>query len=161
MGSTYDVFLVMHPFRDNVREFAILTRPLADLDDGQLAGVDGYYAPPLDTALIALRFDEGALRRLGERVVQLFASRSGLPMVVPPTLPPSARRYFFLEHLSRYTTYLQHYGPASPGHGIVEGMVRSLGEHVEELPATSASFDAYQELPIFGGGRRRRLGSVG
>src|SRR5215207_7683970 len=97
-SESHDVYLVLHPFADNVREFRILVRPLGDMDQRYLEGAEGFYRGDLDTALLVLR----------------FCGRSGLPMVIPSRLDAAQRRAFFLEHLSGYTTYVQLY-PGDPG----------------------------------------------
>src|SRR5262245_58444972 len=108
-AESHDVYLVLHPFAGNVREFRILTRPLGDLDLRYLAGAEGYYRDDLDVALVVLRFTQRAYERLGDKLVGLFCGRSGLPMVIPDRLDATQRRSFFLEHLSGYTMYVQLY----------------------------------------------------
>lgn len=162
MASSFDVFLVLHPFRANIREFQILMRPLGDLETAYLRGAEGFYAHRIDTALVVLRFSERAIERLGERMIALFAGRSGLPMVVPDKLTADQRRAFFLEHLTGYNTYVQHYAARDEEYPLLERVVVSLAEHVQGLPASPGShlFDIESELPVYGDWRRHRLGSV-
>jgi hypothetical protein len=159
--DSHDVYLVLHPFRGNVREFGILVRPLADLDQRYLAGAEGFYAPEIDTALVVLRFTRRAYHRLGDRHVELFVGRSGLPMVVPERLNAEARRRFFLEHLSGYSTYVQLY-PSSDQVGLAERVLINLTDHIVDpgAPRTDQElcFDIEAELPVINP-RRPRLSS--
>lgn len=160
MASTYDVILVLHPFRTHVREHETLCRALRDLDAHYLLGAEGFHQAQIDTALVVLRFSARAADRLGGRFLQLFARRCGLPMIVPAELDAETRRKFFLGHLSRYTTYVQQYCSKREGAGVAERVVATLGEHVSHLPAPERRerFDPYAALPI---SERRRTVSSG
>jgi hypothetical protein len=162
MASSFDVFLALHPFRANIREFQILMRPLGDLETRYLRGAEGFYSHRIDTALVVLRFSERALEKMDERTVALFAGRSGLPMIIPDKLSAEDRRRFFLEHLTSYNTYVQHYASRDEQYPLLERVVVSLAEHVRGLPASPDShrFDIASELPVYGDWRRHRLGSV-
>src|SRR5690349_13406038 len=108
-ADSHDVYLVCHPFATMVGEFRSLLHALGDLDAHHLAGAEGFYRGDLDTALIVLRFTLRAHRRLGDGLIEMLAGRSGIPLVVPDRLDADARRAFFLDHLSGYTTYVQLY----------------------------------------------------
>lgn len=157
---TYDVFLVLHPFRDNVREFQVLVRPLADLQRRYLAGADAYYCHKIDTALIALRFPQRVEERWGRRLIHLLAARPGLPMVIPRTLSNAERRGFFLQHVTRYTTYLQHYPHRDESMPLVERAVLNLADHLREAPppASDCYFNVAENLPLHH--HKRRGGTV-
>jgi hypothetical protein len=163
MGSTYDVFLVLHPFRENVSEFRILVRPLSDLGRKHMVGAEGFYDQHLDTALLVLRFPEELVQHWGEKIINTFARRTGLPMVIPSELSPTQRRQFFLEHVSSYDTYVQQYWDANDPTPLAVRVLEHLEQHVADMRAPSRSqfFDARAMLPVHGGGRRHRLGSVG
>ena len=158
--STYDMFLVLHPFRDNVREFHVLAAPFATLSTRHVHSVEGYYAPRIDTALIALRFNHLLLERWGHDAVHTFAARSGLPMVVPQQLTARARRRFFLRHLSGYSTYVQNYPSTATTEPLVPGVIQSLCDHLDSEPVVlnPSALDMDSELPLFDG--RRRFASV-
>lgn len=160
MSSTFDVFLVMHPFRDNVREFQILVRPLADLEPVHLVDAEGYYNPNLDTAAVSMRFDRRAVASLGEPALLALAGRSGLPMVVPARLSGVERQRFFLDHLSRYSTYVQQYYEPREATSMVERVLACLAAHTASDPARAArSFDVH-DLPLINPRRRRRMASA-
>jgi hypothetical protein len=155
---TYDVFLVMHPFRDNVAEFQILVRPLASVEEHRhLVGAEGYYARCIDTALLALRFPERMVQRWGSRTILVLAGRTGLPMVVPSELAPAQRRHFFLDHLTRYRVYVQQYPDRNDHSSLAVRTLQNLAEHVAAMPPPSRDthFDAARELPLHG---RRQSG---
>lgn len=152
MGGSYDVILVLHPFRNNVREFQILVRPLEALDEEYLLGTEGLFNPKTDTALIVLRFSEEAAKRLGAYTIHLFASRSGLPMIVPARLEPEQRRRFFIEHLTpSYNVYAQLYPSADEPASLVERAIDTLTGHLETVPyiEPSPSFDIQRAMPLF------------
>jgi len=150
--ATYDLFLVMHPFRDNVAEFQILVRPLAALEERHLIGAEGYYARCIDTALLVLRFPEKMVQRWGSKVMLVLAGRTGLPMVAPSELAPPQRRQFFLEHLTRYRVYVQQYPDRNDRTPLAVRTLASLSEHVSAMPPPprDAWFDAARELPLHG-----------
>ena len=152
MGDHYDVILVLHPFRNNVREFQILVRPLAVLDSEYLVGTEGLFNPKTDTALIVLRFSEEAVKRLGAYTVHLFAGRSGLPMIIPAKLTPEERRKFFIEHLTAsYNVYVQLYPASDEPGSLVERSLTTLCGHIETLPHIEppADFDIQRSMPLF------------
>jgi hypothetical protein len=122
------VFLVCHPFGGHVGKRRLVLRRLADLDGHHLAGAEGFYRPDLDCALIVLRFTRRAHTRLGDGVVQMLAARAGLPMVIPDRLDAATRRDFFLDHVSRYTTYVQLYPGGDPV-PLAERVALRLAEH--------------------------------
>jgi hypothetical protein len=98
-----------------------------------------------------LCFSNAARERLGVRGVQSTISRTGLPMVVPATLSPQDARRFFVDHLGRYDTYVQQYPRASEP-GLVERIVRQLGEQVAQRPRAGTEsdydFDLRGEVPV-------------
>ena len=152
MGGSYDVILVLHPFRDNVREFQVLARPLEVLDAEYLLGTEGLFNPKTDTALIVLRFSEEAAKRFGPYTIHLFAGRSGLPMIVPAKLSPLERRKFFLEHLTAsYSVYVQLYPCADEPGSLVERTLGTLSGHIEMLPYIEPprDFDIEHSMPLF------------
>ena len=161
MSSPHDVFLVLHPFRENVAEFQILLRPVADLGKHRLEGAEGFYDPTIDTALLVLRFPSELVDHWGVRVINLFASRCGLPMVVPSELSPSARRRFFLEHVSRYDTYVQQYFDPAETQPLPLRVLGALGEHVADMPPPGRGcyFDK-STLPLHGPRRPRRASTM-
>jgi hypothetical protein len=151
-----DVYVLLNPFRGNVREFRILTRVLADLgrDNDDLEAVEGYYAPDIDAALIGACFTPDARSRLGLEGMQASVARCGLPMVVPARLDEAAAARFFDEHLLRYDTYVQLYPSAAEPLGLFERMVERLGEQVVLRPRAGTdsdyNFDLRRELPVIG-----------
>ena len=152
MGGSYDVILVLHPFRNNVQEFQILARPLAVLDGEYLIGTEGLFNPKTDTTLIVLRFSEDAAKRLGPYTIHLFAGRSGLPMIVPAKLTPAQRRKFFIEHLTAsYNVYVQLYPVAKEPGSLVDRALNTLSGHIETLPYIEppADFDIQRSMPLF------------
>jgi len=153
---TYDVFLVLHPFLDNIREFQVLSRPLGDLQRRYLGGADAYYCERIDTALIALRFPKRVEERWGAQLIHLLAARPGLPMVIPSTLSLPARREFFLEHLARYNTYLQHYPHRNENMPLVERAIINLADHLRSAPrpAKDCFFNVAGKLPLYHHKRR-------
>jgi hypothetical protein len=147
---TYDVFLVLSPFRDNVAEFTILSRPLADVHRRHVHDAEGFYCPDIDTALVALRFMPRVVERWGSSLIHLFAGRAGLPMVIPDELEPEQRRSFFLDHLSRYTTYVQHYPRRDDSEPLIQRVVMALAEHISQTPRENARyFFPNDELPVY------------
>ena len=156
--ESQDVYLVLHPFADNVREFRILVRPLGDMDERYLQGAEGFYRGDLDTALLVLRFSPEAVERLGEEGMAELCGRSGLPMVIPSALDSMERRSFFLEHLSGYTTYVQLY-PGDAGDPdlpyeepppLGERVLAHLEDHISRyhMAVEPASFDVEANLPV-------------
>jgi hypothetical protein len=154
--ESHDVYLVLHPFADNVREFRILVRPLADLDP-LFEGAEGFYRADLDIALLVLRFSGQARERLGDEVMAMFCGRSGLPMVIPNQLDAAQRRAFFLEHLSGYTTYVQLYpgdagdpdAPYEEPMSLGERVLAHLEDHIGRRPRlATARFDVEAQLPV-------------
>lgn len=144
LADSHDVYLVCHPFAKHVTSYRSLLHGLGDLDGHHLAGAEGFYRPDLDTALIVLRFTLRAHRRLGDGLIEMLAGRSGLPMVIPDRLDPSARRNFFLDHVSRYTTYVQLYPGPDPV-PLAERVAVRLAEHASA--AGDSTFDTMQ-LPV-------------
>lgn len=130
LSDSYDVYLVLSPFCDNVREFRILFRALHDLEGRHLLGADGYHCPESDTALVAVRFAGQAARMLGHDVVDASIARTGLPMVVPRRLGDEQRRRFHEEHLPRYTTYVQAYPQRPVQEPIFDRLLLSLAQHL-------------------------------
>lgn len=151
-GPTYDVYLLLNPFRGNVREFCILTRVLADLDGIYLQAAEGFYAPVIDSALVVLCFSGRARRRLGAKLIHLFAGRTGLPMVAPEALSAEDSQRFLVDHMSRYDTYVQQYAAVDEPVGLVERTILHLAEHVAPLPRAGTerdyNFDLGDEVPL-------------
>lgn len=149
-----DVYVLLNPFRCNVREFRILTRVLADLDSDDLEAVEGYYAPDIDAALIGACFTSDTRSRLGIEGMQARVARCGLPLVVPARLDVAAARRFFDEHLLRYDTYVQLYPSAVERMGLFERIVERMGEQVALRPRAGTesdyNFDLRQEVPVIG-----------
>ena len=146
LAESYDVYLVCHPFAKHVTSYRSLLHGLGDLDGHHLAGAEGFSRPDLDTALIVLRFTLRAHRRLGDGLIEMLAGRAGLPMVIPDRLDAAARRNFFLEHVSRYTTYVQLYPGPDPV-PLAERVAVRLAEHAQA--AGESTFDT-QQLPVIG-----------
>jgi hypothetical protein len=166
MSDSYDIYLVLHPLRDSVPEFQVLLRPLEPLGGDYLLGVDGYYNPETDTALLALRFSQQTADRLGSLALHLYTSRSGLPMVIPARLSATERRRFFIEHLSEYVIYLQQYPAAGEDMSLIARSINALVHHIEPLPrpAVARAFDPSSDLPLFNArtlAQPRRLDSAG
>jgi hypothetical protein len=160
MSPTFDVFQVMHPFRDNVREFQILMRPLADLEPVHLVDAEGYWHPGLDTAVVSMRFDPRAAGRVGESGLLTLAGRSGLPMVVPNRLSPLQRQQFFIDHLSRYSTYVQQYHEPRESTSMLERVLACLAAHIAHEPRRpTRNFDVH-DLPLINPRKRRRMASA-
>jgi hypothetical protein len=151
MSDSYDIYLVLHPLRDSVLEFQVLLRPLEPLGGDYLLGVDAYYNPETDTALMALRFSQRTLDRLGSLALHLYTGRSGLPMVIPARLSATERRRFFIGHLSEYVIYLQQYPAANEDVPLIARSLNALIHHIEPLPRPEVlrAFDAGRDLPIF------------
>jgi hypothetical protein len=149
-----DVYVLLNPFRGNVREFRILTRVLADLGSDELEAVEGFYAPDIDTALIGALFTADARSHLGVSGMQARVARCGLPLVVSARLDNAAAARFFDEHLRRYDTYVQLYPSASEPLGLFERIVAQLGEHVATRPRAGTdsdyNFDLRHEVPVLG-----------
>ena len=147
-----DVYVLLHPFRCNWREFGILTRVLADLDADQLDAAEGFYAPDIDAALIGVCFADTARLHLGTRGMQAAVARTGLPMVVPATLSEAQAHRFFVEHMGRYDTYVQLYPAADEPIGLIERVVHRLGEQVGLRPRAGTesdyNFDLRGEVPL-------------
>jgi hypothetical protein len=152
-SNSADVYLLLNPFRCNVREFRILTRVLGDLGS-ELEAAEGYYAPDIDAALIGACFTSAASSRLGVEGMQASVARCGLPLVVPARLDRAAAHRFFDAHLSRYDTYVQLYPSAAEPMGLLERIVQRLGEQVvlRPRPGTESdyNFDLGQEVPVMG-----------
>lgn len=149
--ESHDVYLVLHPFAGNVREFRILVRPLGDMDQRYLSGAEGFYRADLDVALLVLRFTARAHERLGDRLMAMFCGRSGLPMVIPSRLDPNQRRAFFLEHLSGYTTYVQLYPDVDDETALAERVLVHLTDHLgprSERTVDQINFDVEANLPV-------------
>jgi hypothetical protein len=155
LADSYDVYLVCYPFAGHVTSFRSLLHGLGDLDAHHLAGAEGFYRPDIDTALIVLRFTLRAHRRLGDGLVETLAGRPGLPMVIPDRLDPAARRAFFLDHVSLYTTYVQLYPGADPV-PLAERVAVRLAEHA--CPDGDAGFDTGR-LPVINDRTVRRYRS--
>jgi hypothetical protein len=149
-----DVYVLLNPFRSNVREFQILTRVLVDLGSDDLDAVEGYYAPDIDAALIGACFTRDARSHLGVAGMQARVARCGLPLVVPARFDAAAAARFFDEHLRRYDTYVQLYPSAAEPMGLVERMVVRLGEQVALRPRAGTdsdyNFDLRHEVPVVG-----------
>jgi hypothetical protein len=144
LADSYDVYLVCHPFAKHVTSYRSLLHGLGDLDGHHLAGAEGFYRPDLDTALIVLRFTLRAHRRLGDGLIEMLSGRAGLPMVIPDRLDPTTRRNFFLDHVSRYTTYVQLY-PGPDPLPLAERVAVRLAEHASG--GGESTFDTMQ-LPV-------------
>ena len=153
---TYDVFLVMHPYRRNLAEFRVLIRPLRE-SARCLAGAEGYYCDPLDTALVALRFHRPADERHISRILAI-AALPGLPMVVPEQLSARERRYFFLQHVTRHGTYVQQYANYQDRTPLVERVLETLSQHLAPTISTHAGrgFDVERELPLYSASTQTR-----
>jgi hypothetical protein len=149
-----DVYVLLNPFRCNVREFRILTRVLADLSSDDLEAAEGYYAPDIDAALVGACFTPQARARLRVEGMQASIARCGLPLVVPARLDTAAAARFFDEHLLRYDTYVQLYPSADEPLGLFERMVERLGEQVVLRPRAGTesdyNFDLRHEVPVIG-----------
>jgi hypothetical protein len=145
LADSHDVYLVCHPFATCVGEFRVLLHALGDLDAHHLAGAEGFYRPDIDTALVVLRFTLRAHRRLGDGLLEMLAGRAGVPMVVPDRLDADERRSFFLDHVSRYSTYVQLYPGTGEAVPLAELVAVRLAEHAE--PEGGATFDP-SRLPL-------------
>lgn len=150
MADSYDVYLVLHPFRGNLARLRALIRPLARIDGIYLSSVEIFYRLATDTALAVLSFSHHALAHLGEDSIHLLALRSRLPIIVPARLPMEERRRFFLEHLSDYEVYLPP-APAGGDRPPVEEAIERLAEQLTSMagPLPIPLYDVTDELPLF------------
>ena len=151
MADSYDVYLVLHPFRGNVARLRALVRPLARIDRIYLSSVEIFYRLASDTALAVLSFSRHAQAHLGEDSIHLLALRSQLPMIVPARLPMEERRRFFLEHLSGYEMYQP---PSPAGCGELPPVEHAIERLAEQLTSVTGPFpiplhDTTDDLPLF------------
>lgn len=159
MAATYDVFLVLRPFRHNVSELQLLLAPLARLGRSHMASADGYYSDELDTALVALRLHAEVFARLGHEGIRALVDGTGLPVIVPCVLEPEARERFLREHLSRYSTYVQLYPHGCESAPVAERVVQALAAHFSLRGSTAGPvlYDLEGELPLPMPGAARRI----
>jgi hypothetical protein len=157
LADSHDVYLVCHPFAGHVPSYRSLLHALGDLDGHHLAGAEGFYRPDIDTALIVLRFTLRAHKRLGDGVIEMLSGRAGLPMVIPDRLDAETRRDFFLDHVSRYTTYVQLYPGPDPV-PLAERVAVRLAEHAS---ATGEALFDTSQLPTVGRTVRRYRSTIG
>src|SRR5689334_19558528 len=114
-------FMPEHAFPPLVEAFLILDQPrqrlahwtqvLAPLDDKRappLAGVNGYFDPIGDQALLGVSYDELALGSERLAYVVDVALCGGFGMVQPAELSDGERRRFFGERLARCTVMALH-----------------------------------------------------
>lgn len=150
MAATYDVFLVLRPFRHNAGELRLLLAPLAHLGRTHLAGADGFYSDELDTALVALRLHAEVFARMGHEGIRQLVDGTGLPVLIPCVLEPAARERFLHVHLPRYTTYVQLYPHGCESVPVAERVVLALAEHFDpSAPAPRPVLhDLDGELPL-------------
>lgn len=146
LADSHDVYLVCHPFAGHVGSLRVLLHRLGDLDGHHLAGAEGFYRPDLDCALVVLRFTLRAHARLGDGLIEMLAARAGLPMVIPDRLAAAARRDFFLDHVSRYTTYVQLY-PGGDAVPLAERVALRLSEHISASAVPSGARDVTSGAP--------------
>jgi len=130
--DTYDIYLLMRPFRELVSELRHLLEPLHGLEERLAVGAEGYYAPRLDTALLAIRFDRAQAARLGQKRLRSLVASVGLPIITPETLSFEHRCQFFLEHLANYTTYVQQYRSCGEP-SLIDRVVADLADHAFPL----------------------------
>jgi hypothetical protein len=134
---SYDVYIVLHPFRALVHEFAETIRPVAECECEQLTGVEGYYCEAIDSAILNLRFRVDFVSLLGSRRVIELVSRWGRPVIAPAELAEDERTRFFLDHLSRYSTYVQQYPNRDEGRPMLLRVLDSVAAHVVPAPMIS------------------------
>jgi hypothetical protein len=143
-APTYDVFLVLHPFREVVPELKILMRPVMHLEAHHLVGAEGYYAAATDAALINLRFHRDRADRIGHGSVVAMLGELGLPAFAPEELSDEEKHSFFLDHLAAYSTYVQHYAVhEADGPPLFDRVIDSLAEHTIPGEPTAGVFDLF------------------
>jgi len=135
--DTFDIYILMRPFREIVAELRHLLEPLHSLEQRLAAGAEGYYAPRLDTALLAIRFDRAQAATLGHARLRSLVASVGLPIITPEALSFEHRCQFFLEHLANYTTYVQQYRSRDERSGLIDRVIAHLAEHAE-IPLVDA-----------------------
>jgi hypothetical protein len=145
MSSTYDVYLVLQRFRDNVDRYRALVEALRPVGPEYLPAAEGFYQASTDCALVALCFSSHAVAHLGEDSLHLLAHRSRLPMIVPACLASAERRRFFREQLCEYEVQVTPGSVTDPAGRVIELLAR----RVPLLAETGAMHEHGLELPLF------------
>jgi hypothetical protein len=145
MSASYDVYLVLQRFRDNVDRYRTLVEALRPVGAEYLPAAEGFYQASTDCALVALSFSPHAVTHLGEDSLHLLAHRSRLPMIVPACLDGAERRRFFREQLCGYEVHVEPGPVAEPAERVIELLAR----RVPVLAETMALREHGLELPLF------------
>jgi hypothetical protein len=152
---TYDIYLLMRRFRAEAMAYRAQVRPLAPLEFGYLSSAEGFYSPRLGSALLGLRLDERAVARMGHDSLTWLLERCDLRYVIPARLVPDQRRRFYLEHLTRYTTYVQQYPDRQESVPLLERVLLHLAQHVgARIDAAVRPAEATGAGPYAASGRR-------
>jgi hypothetical protein len=165
MPASYDVYLVLHRFRDNVDRYRVMVGALRPVGAEYLPRAEIYYQASTDSALLVLCFSPHAVMHLGEDSLHLLAHRSRLPMIVPTCLCGEERRRFFLEQLSDYELHLASGSAGEPGapaergpapaergpaeRGPAERVIDLLTRRIPVLADAMADRERSPELPLF------------
>lgn len=128
--DTLDIYLLMRPFRQVAGELRLLVQPLHELENRLALGAEGYYSERLDAALLALRFDRTAAESLGHQRLHALVASTGVPTITPEQLSFERRCTFYLDHLTNYTTYVQHYRSASASESMIDRVLANLVGHI-------------------------------
>jgi hypothetical protein len=144
MSPSYDVYLVLQRFRDNVDRYRAMVEALRPVGGEYLPAAEGYYQASTDCALVALCFSPHALAHLGEDSLHLLAHRSRLPMIVPACLGGAERRRFFCEQLCDYEVQVAPGAVAEPAARVVELLARRV-----PVLAENTGLEHGLELPLF------------
>lgn len=144
MSASYDVYLVLQRFRDNVDRYRAMVEAMRPVGSEYLPAAEGYYQASTDCALVALCFSQHALAHLGEDSLHLLAHRSRLPMIVPACLAGTQRRRFFCEQLCDYELQVASGAVAEPAARVVELLARRV-----PVLAETTAHEHGLELPLF------------
>ena len=136
--GSFDLYVVLHPYQDVIADFKRRLRPLGGGSAEQLAGIEGYYCAEIDSAILNLRFRREFAEVLGTPRLFDLCGHWGRPLIAPETLPPPERDAFFLDHLSRYGTYVQLYPSRDDPTPLLLRILDNLSEHVRIISRARA-----------------------
>lgn len=140
---SFDIYVVLCPFQELCPEFKIIIRPLAAHEADQLCGADGYYCGEIDSAILVLRFRRDFVDMVGAARVLELLTTWGRPVVAPETMQSAERDRFFLDHLARYTTYVQQYPSTDENDPMLLRVLDNLSEHVNVREAVAPLVDPW------------------
>ncbi len=152
---TYDLFLVLEPFRGCFQHFS---DALGELDKlaARSWGVEVYYQAGTDIALLAIKLDERSLSLGDLALVHKVAAQAGVAVLDPRNLPRDDRARYYSEYLPTYPLRVSYSSVAD----ALAGMAADLGLATPPRATLVCPQPVIDPPPLPNKLKNRRLGST-